>query len=67
MKQCMICRTLFADENLRYCRFDGSQLDEKAVRPDEAATILFTTEQLSNLLPALEELRPISGSGKLYE
>ena len=67
MKQCLICRTLFADENLKFCRFDGSQLSETVVKPDEAATILFTTEQLSQLLPALDELRPISGSGKLYE
>lgn len=67
MKQCVKCRTLYADENLKFCRFDGLPLVEEVARPDEAATILFTTEQLNNLLPALEELRPISGSGKLYE
>lgn len=26
MKQCVKCRQLFADKNLRFCRFDGSPL-----------------------------------------
>lgn len=67
MKQCVKCRQLFANENLRFCRFDGSPLANEAVAPDEAATILFTTEDLSNLFPVLEELRNKNGSGKLYE
>ena len=66
MKQCVKCRQLFADENLKFCRFDGSQLVNE-VAPDEAATILFTSGQLSNLFPAGEDLRRTNGSGKLYE
>lgn len=67
MKQCCICRQLFADENLKFCRFDGSALVNEVAGPDEAATILFTTEQLDILFPALEELRRTNNSGKLYE
>lgn len=67
MKQCVKCRQLFADENLKFCRFDGSPLVNETAPPDEAATILFTTGQLNKLYPALEELRRTSGSGKLYE
>jgi hypothetical protein len=51
MKQCLKCRTVFADENLNFCRFDGSPLVYEVALPEEAATILFTTEQLSNLFP----------------
>lgn len=67
MKQCVKCRLLFADENLRFCRFDGSPLVKEIVPPEEAATILFTSGQLNNLYPALQELRRGNGSGKLYE
>ena len=67
MKQCVKCRQLFANENLRFCRFDGSPLANERVTPDEAATILFTSGDLSNLFPALEELRNKNTSGKLYE
>ena len=63
MKQCVICRQLFADENLKFCRFDGSPLVNEGTPLDEAATILFTTGQLT----AREELRRTDGSGKLYE
>jgi hypothetical protein len=42
---------LFADENLNFCRFDGSPLVNKVAPSDEAVTILFTTGQLNNLLP----------------
>ena len=51
MKQCVKCRTLFADENLNFCRFDGSPLVKEVASPDEVATILFTTGQLNNLIP----------------
>ena len=67
MKQCVKCRQLFAYENLRFCRFDGSPLIDEGVSPDEAATILFTSGDLCNLFPALEELRNKNTSGKLYE
>lgn len=67
MKQCVKCRTLYGDENLRFCRFDGSPLMDQVASPDEALTILFTTEQLADLYPALQELRHVGGSGKLYE
>ena len=67
MMQCVKCRQLFANENLRFCRFDGSPLINEAVPPDEAETILFTSGDLSNLFPALEELRNKNSSGKLYE
>ena len=67
MKQCLKCRMLFADESLNFCRFDGSPLVDGVPSPDEAVTILFTTEQLSDLYPALQELRRAGGSGNLYE
>ena len=67
MKQCVQCRRSFADQNLNFCRFDGSPLVNKVVRPDEAATILFTSGHLNNVFPALEELRRINSSGKLYK
>jgi hypothetical protein len=51
MKQCLKCRTLFTDENLRFCRFDGLPLVDAVALPEEAATILFTTAQLDNLFP----------------
>ena len=67
MKQCVTCRQLFADENLKFCRFDGSPLANEVAPEDEAVTILFTSAQLDDLFPALEELRRINNSGKLYE
>jgi hypothetical protein len=67
MKQCVKCRLLFADENLKFCRFDGSPLVNEGAHPDEIATILFTSGTLNDLYPALEELRRANGSGKLYE
>ena len=67
MKQCVICRQSFADENLRFCRFDGSPLVNEVAPRDEAATILSTSEQLNDLFPTLEELRRTNNSGKLYE
>ena len=67
MKQCVKCRQLFAEENFRFCRFDGSPLFDEVTPPDEAATVLFTSEQLHDLFPALKELRRANRSGKLYE
>lgn len=67
MKQCVKCRQLFADENLRFCRFDGSPLFDEVTVPNEAETVLFTSQQLNELFPALRELRRANGSGKLYE
>jgi hypothetical protein len=67
MKQCVKCGQLFTGEALKFCRFDGSPLVNKVAPPDEAATILFTTGQLNDLFPALEELRRTNNSGKLYE
>jgi hypothetical protein len=48
MKQCPKCRQLFADRDLRFCRFDGSPLISEAAPPDEAVTILFSTGQLKS-------------------
>jgi hypothetical protein len=67
MKQCVKCRQLFADENLRFCRFDGTRLVNEGVVSEEAATVLFTSEQLNHLFPPLEEISRTNGSGKLYE
>jgi len=39
MKECPICRQVFADENLRFCRYDGTPLVSKTLRADEAMTI----------------------------
>ncbi|HKY45828.1 MAG TPA: hypothetical protein VJM50_22240 [Pyrinomonadaceae bacterium] len=62
MKECPKCRQLFADRNLRFCRFDGSPLiDEVITPPHEAATILFSTGQLNNRSTPLNELRRKSG------
>ena len=65
MKQCPKCQLLFADENLRFCRFDGSSLINEAIPPDEAATILFSTGHLDDRFALLEELRHRNESGKL--
>lgn len=67
MKQCVKCRQLFADKNLRFCRFDGSPLVDEITPAQEATTILFTTEELNSRFPLVEELRRQHGSGKLYE
>ena len=67
MKQCVKCQQMFTNDDLRFCRFDGSPLVNEVAPPAEAATILFTTGQLTNLFPALDELRHTNGSGKLYE
>jgi len=65
MKQCPKCRQLFASPDLRFCRFDGSPLISGATPPDEAATILFSTEYLNNRFTPREELHRRSKSGKL--
>ena len=64
MKQCPKCRLLFADGNLRFCRFDGSRLISAGAPPDESATILFTTGHLNNRLIPLDELRRRSEAEK---
>ena len=65
MKQCPKCRQLFADVNLKFCRFDGSPLISEATPPDEAATILLSARYLNNQFIPLEELRGRNESGKL--
>ena len=65
MKECPKCRLLFADDNLRFCRFDGSSLIREGTPPDEVATILFTTGHLMERFKPLEELRRRSESKKL--
>jgi len=57
MKQCPKCQQLFADGNLRFCRFDGSSLINEATPPQEAPTILFSTGHLNDRYTELEELR----------
>lgn len=64
MKRCPACRHLFADNDVRFCRFDGSSLMSEAQPPNEAATILFSTEQLNKRLTPREELCRESESGK---
>jgi hypothetical protein len=61
MKECPKCRQLFAGDDLRFCRFDGSSLVEPTP-PHEAATILFTTGHLNERFALLEELRRRSES-----
>ena len=65
MKKCPKCQQLYADGDLRFCRFDGSSLISETTPPDEAATILFSTGRLNNRFPPLEELRHRNESGKL--
>jgi hypothetical protein len=67
MKECRTCRQLFADDDLRFCRFDGSPLISKATPTDEDTTILFSSGYLNERLKQFEELRISSESGKLYE
>lgn len=65
MKQCPKCQQLFVDENLRFCRFDGSSLISEATPPHEAPTILIPTGYLNYQPALLDELRHRSESGKL--
>ncbi|HEU0253926.1 MAG TPA: hypothetical protein VFR12_12905 [Pyrinomonadaceae bacterium] len=65
MKECPKCQQLFADRNLKFCRFDGSPLINEATPLHEAATILFSTGQLNNRSTPLEELRRKSESQEL--
>jgi len=65
MKQCPKCRQLFADVNLKFCRFDGSPLISEATPPDEAATILLSARHLNNQFIPPRELRAGSESEKL--
>ena len=64
MKQCPKCRLTFADGNLRFCRFDGSSLINKATPPHEAATILFSSSHLNDQFTPLKEQHRESESGK---
>ena len=66
LKQCIKCQRVFA-ANLKFCRFDGSPLVNEVAPPDQGATILFTSEELTGLFSTLEELRHSNGSGKLCE
>ena len=65
MKECPKCQQLYIDDELRFCRFDGSSLISEAPPPEEAATILFSTGHLNDRFPPLEELRHRNESGKL--
>jgi len=65
MKQCPKCRLKFAAADLRFCRFDGSPLISESTPPDEAATILFSSEYLNNRSTQLDELHRRNESGKL--
>ncbi|HEU4433968.1 MAG TPA: hypothetical protein VFR51_11365 [Pyrinomonadaceae bacterium] len=67
MKQCPKCRQLFANDDLRFCRFDGSRLLSETLPLDEGPTILLLPGQLINRFTPREELPPGSKSGKLYE
>lgn len=67
MKECPKCWQLFADENLNFCRFDGSPLINESVHSAEAMTILFSSGNLNSRIPQLDELRRSNESGKLYE
>jgi hypothetical protein len=66
MKECRTCRQLFAGDDLRFCRFDGSPLTD-ATPPDEGTTILFPSGYLNEQFKHFEELRSRNESGKLYE
>lgn len=52
MNQCPTCGRLFPDPSLKFCRMDGARLVNKAVRADEALTVLFTTGRLQELKSA---------------
>ena len=67
MKQCPKCRQLFANDDLRFCRLDGSRLLSETLPLDEGPTILLLPGQLINRFTSREELPPRTKSGKLYE
>ena len=66
MKQCPKCRQLYADGNLRFCRFDGSSLINEATPPEEAATILLPTGPLEDRLTPPQKLRRRRESDELF-
>jgi hypothetical protein len=39
MKECPKCRQIFANGNLRFCRYDGTPLVDKSVPADEVLTM----------------------------
>ncbi len=65
MKECPKCQQLYRNDDLRFCRFDGSSLISKATPSQEAATILLPSGHLNNRFTPLEELRHRNESGKL--
>jgi len=65
MKECRKCRQMFAGDDLRFCRFDGSPLISEPMPPGEAVTILFSSDRLNDRATALEELRRRNDSEKL--
>ena len=67
MKQCPKCRQLFANDDLRFCRLDGSRLLSETLPLDEGPTMLLLPGHLINRFSSREELPPRSKSGKLYE
>jgi hypothetical protein len=67
MKQCPKCQQLFANDDLRFCRLDGSRLMSETIPLDEGPTMLLLPGQLINRFTPLDELQPGSKSGKLYE
>jgi len=68
MKQCPKCQQLFANDDLRFCRFDGSRLmSETMPLDDEGPTMLLLPGQLINRFTPLDELPLRTKSGKLYE
>ena len=67
MKQCPKCQQLFANDDLRFCRLDGSRLMSETLPLDEGPTMLLLPGQLINRFTPLDEMQPRSKSGKLYE
>jgi len=67
MKQCPKCRQLFGNDDLRFCRLDGSRLLSETLPLDEGPTMLLLPGHLINRFSSREELPPRSKSGKLYE
>jgi hypothetical protein len=53
MKECPKCRQLFAYPNLRFCRFDGSVLNEVSLH--EPPTLQFPTGPLHMRAKRLDE------------
>lgn len=65
MKECPRCKQSYRNDDLRFCRFDGSSLVSKTTPSQEAATLRLPSGHLNNRFTPLEELRRRSESGKL--